>query len=72
MDLTCLSVCFLFSLQGHHVCEEKGYAEGSRDVLHDLGKGHGFVYTGDGERQVLHHGAHHAILVRCPKKKKKL
>ncbi len=65
MDLTCLSVLFCIS---HHKCEE-GCAEGASDVLHDLGKGHGFVYARNGEREVLHHGAHHAILVRCLKKK---
>ena len=35
------------------------------DVLHDLGKGHRFVYTGDGESEILHQGAHHAVLIRC-------
>lgn len=43
----------------------RGCAEGGRDVLHDFGKGHGLVYAGNGERKVLHHGAHHAILIRC-------
>jgi hypothetical protein len=52
--------------------KEEGCAEGSRDVLHDLGKRHGFVYTRNGESEVLHHGAHHAILVRCSKKEKKI
>jgi hypothetical protein len=34
------------------------------DRLHDFGKGHGFVYTGNGKGKVLHHGAHHAVVVR--------
>ena len=55
------------------ICAKKeGCAEGSRDVLHDLGKGHGFIHTRNGEREVLHHGAHHAILVRCSKIKRKI
>lgn len=66
MDLTCLPVFYTpvrpLSVQRK---EGGGGAGGGRDVLHDLGKGHGFVYAGNGEREVLHHGAHHAILVRC-------
>lgn len=31
-------------------------------LLHDLGEAHGFVYTGDGERHVLHDGPHCAAL----------
>jgi hypothetical protein len=61
MDLTCLSG---FIYAGQRV-QSKGCAEGSRDVLHDLGKGHGLVYARNGKRKVLHHGAHHAIIVRC-------
>ena len=39
------------------------------DALHYLGKGHGFVYAGNGEREILHHGSHHAVLIRCDKTK---
>ena len=80
IDLTCLSVLFLFIFSiwfaitsKATICAKKGgCAEGGRDVLHDLGKGHGLIYTRNGEREVLHHSAHHAILVRCFKKKEKI
>jgi len=39
------------------------------DALHYLGKGHGFVYAGNGEREILHHGSHHTVLIRCDKER---
>lgn len=35
------------------------------DVLHDLRERHRLVDARDREREVLHHAAHHALVVRC-------
>jgi len=35
------------------------------DALHYLGKGHGLVYARNGKREILHHGPHHTVLIRC-------
>lgn len=44
-------------------CQNIVRAREHLDVLHDLGKAHSFVDTRNSKRKVLHHPAHHSVLV---------
>jgi hypothetical protein len=48
---------------GETVISHENWHKNTLDILHDLGKAHGFVHTGDSKSEILHHGRDTASLI---------